>query len=60
MDQCDYCAYYVCSDDEDDGEYYCSVEIDQDDYYRIMAGDRKSSCPYFRDGDEYKVVRHQM
>ncbi len=60
MDQCDFCAYYVCDEDEDGSEYYCSVEMDEDDYYRLMTGGQRMSCPYFRDGDEYKVVRHQM
>ena len=30
------------------------------DFARLMYGPSKSSCPYYRDGDEYKVVRHQM
>lgn len=34
--------------------------MDEDDYYRLMTGGQRTSCPYFRDGDEYKVVRHQM
>lgn len=35
------------------------IDTDQDDVSRLMSGDRRSSCPFFRDGDEYKVVRHQ-
>ena len=55
--QCLSCAYY--SYDEDYGEYICDCEIDEDDYYRIMQGSHKS-CPYYRNGDEYAVVRKQM
>ncbi|MCR4589873.1 MAG: DUF6472 family protein [Lachnospiraceae bacterium] len=58
MDQCDTCAYM--SYDEEQEEYYCSVDMDEDDYYRMISGERKRSCPYYRDGDEYKIVRHQM
>ncbi len=58
MDQCDMCAYLTY--DEEDETYYCSVDMDQDDFSRLMSGDGRSSCPFFRDGDEYKVVRHQM
>ena len=58
MDQCDMCAYMAY--DEEDETYYCSVDMDQDDVSRLMSGDSRSSCPFFRDGDEYRVVRHQM
>lgn len=54
---CDYCANYVY--DEDDESYYCDVNLDEDEYYRFMNSDYKE-CPYFRNGDEYLVVRHQM
>ena len=54
---CEECAYYVY--DEDDDAYYCSVDMDEDDYGRIMAGSY-ASCPYYRNGDEYAIVRHQM
>ena len=32
---------------------------DEDDYVRIMS-DRYYQCPYYRNGDEYAVVRKQM
>ena len=57
MNQCELCAYYAY--DEEYEEYYCSVDMDEDDYGRLMNSER-STCPYFRDGDEYKVVRHQV
>ena len=55
---CRTCAYLIY--DEDYEEYVCDCQMDEDDYYRLMTGGQRTSCPYFRDGDEYKVVRHQM
>ncbi len=54
---CDTCANYVY--DEDWECYTCMVNMDEDDYYRLMSG-KRSECPYYQDNDEYKVVRHQM
>ncbi|MCI2049697.1 MAG: DUF6472 family protein [Lachnospiraceae bacterium] len=54
---CDQCAYYQY--DEDDGSYSCSAEMDEDEAYRFMTT-RSSACPFFRGGDEYSVVRHQL
>ncbi len=54
---CDSCAYYEY--DEDDEAYYCSVAMDEDDYYRFITGQQRS-CPFYRNDDEYAVVRHQM
>ena len=51
---CDTCAY--CGYDEDYGEYVCDIDMDEDDYIRF----RHSQCPYYRNGDEYLVVRSQM
>ncbi|MBQ6602139.1 MAG: hypothetical protein IKG08_07955 [Eubacterium sp.] len=57
MDQCETCAYYVY--DEDYEEYYCEADMDEDDYARLLSSRRKS-CPFYRNGDEYAVVRHQI
>jgi hypothetical protein len=54
---CDTCSNYVY--DEDWECYTCMVNMDEDDYYRVMTGGNKE-CPYYQDNDEYKVVRHQM
>ena len=54
---CDTCAYNVY-DDEDEC-YYCEVGMDEDDAVRLSQGQYKE-CPYYRNGDEYAVVRHQM
>ncbi len=53
---CDFCAYNEY--DEEDDCYYCSVNMDEDDFARFLQSGRE--CPYYRNGDEYKVVRHQM
>ena len=34
--QCDMCSNYVY--DEDEGYYYCDVNLDEDDMYRFMKG----------------------
>ena len=55
--RCDDCQYYVYDDDYQ--EYVCDMDMDEDDYARIMLQSSKE-CPYWRNGDEYAVVRHQM
>ncbi len=55
--RCDDCAYFEY--DEDDEEYYCSVNMDEDDYVHLVQS-HYQKCPYYRNGDEYRVVRHQM
>ena len=57
MASCDSCANYVY--DEDDECWYCDVNLDEDDLYRLL-GSRCKECPYYKYGDEYAVVRHQM
>ena len=57
MTSCDSCVYNVY--DEDDEEYYCEVDMDEDDAARLMQGHYKE-CPYYQLDDEYAVVRHQM
>jgi hypothetical protein len=45
--------------DEDYGEYVCDIDMDEDEYIRFLS-DRHTQCPYYRNGDEYLVVRSQM
>lgn len=54
---CDSCANLVYDDEYE--EYVCDVNMDEDDLVRFMT-DRRATCPYYRVGDEYLVVRHQM
>ena len=51
------CAYYVY--DEDYECYVCDIIMDEDEYMRFMS-DSHFSCPYYRNGDEYAVVRKQI
>lgn len=55
--ECEYCAYNAY--DEEMDEYYCTVNLDEDDIARFYSHKYKC-CPYFKNGDEYKVVKHQM
>ena len=54
---CSQCAYLIY--DEEYEEYVCDARMDEDDYSRLnQSGYRK--CPFYRNGDEYLVVRRQM
>lgn len=54
---CETCSNYEY--DEEYGEYICDVNMDEDDLIRFLS-DRREGCPYYQDGDEYRIVRHQM
>ena len=54
MNQCETCAYY--SYDEDWEEYVCEANLDEDEYVHVL---QYKECPYYRDGDEYKIARKQ-
>ena len=53
---CEDCSYYEW--DDEDETYYCSVNMDEDDYARLLGSGRKT-CPFYRHDDEYAIVRHQ-
>ena len=53
---CDTCVFYTYDEDED--YYYCSVNLDEDEMYNFIK-DTLKSCPYYRDDDDYKIVRKQ-
>ncbi len=54
---CDDCAYFSYDDDME--EWICDAAMDEDDYQRLMNSP-KAICPYYRGGDEYRIVRKQM
>lgn len=54
---CDTCAFYTY--DEEFEDYYCDMDMDEDDVARLMSSPN-GECPYYRNGDEYETVRHQM
>ena len=45
---CESCTYYIYD-----------KNMDEDEYIRLMT-DRYFQCPFYRNGDEYAVVRKQM
>lgn len=53
---CESCEFYDY--DEYFEDYYCKVDIDQDDRERYIAGNN-NFCPYYRFYDEYKSVQKQ-
>ena len=53
---CEHCLNYVY--DEELEEYVCGVNMDEDEYAKMLMGHEKR-CPYFRFGDEYSIVRKQ-
>ena len=54
---CDTCNYYEY--DENDDAYYCSVDMDEDDYGRLVSGHYRE-CPFYTSNNEYEIVKHQM
>lgn len=57
MSVCDTCAHLEY--DEETDCYECAVNLDEDEYYRLLTGDFRS-CPYYINDDEYAVVRKQI
>ena len=57
VSQCEKCQYYAY--DEDYEAYMCEMNMDEDEYARLVSGHRQS-CPYYKRGDEYFIVRKQM
>lgn len=53
---CDFCMFYEY--DEEYEESVCTMNLDEDEMMHFMTG-REKSCPYFRYGDEYTIVRKQ-
>lgn len=58
MDQsvCETCWHYDY--DEEADEYYCRMELDEDEFERVFVRS-KSRCPFYQKGDEYYLPRHQ-
>jgi len=53
---CDDCQYF--SYDEEMDDYICTLYLDEDEMVRFMSNSY-SSCPYYKQYDEYKLVRKQ-
>ena len=56
MDLCDTCWYFDY--DEEYDEYYCMMDLDEDEVYRFFSS-RQCRCPYYRQGDDYTLARRQ-
>ena len=56
MDQCETCWYFDY--DEEYDEYYCMMDLDEDELYRIYTS-KSGRCPFYRQGDDYTLARRQ-
>ena len=54
---CEYCVNYSYDDDYEC--YTCEVNLDEDEMVKFITGNFHQ-CPYFKMGDEYRIVRKQM
>ena len=54
---CETCANYIY--DEEFEEYYCQMNLDEDEYGRLMF-DSDYRCPYYKFENEYEVVWKQI
>ena len=45
---CEYCVNYTCE-----------INLDEDEMVKFITGNF-NQCPYFKMGDEYRIVRKQM
>ena len=54
--ECETCWHYDY--DEEYDEYYCNMDLDEDEVYRLCANP-KARCPYYRQGDDYTLARRQ-
>ena len=54
--KCESCQYYNYDELYDD--YVCDMDLDEDEMVRFLSG-HTDSCPYWRDGDEYRTARRQ-
>ena len=54
--ECETCWYYDY--DEEYDEYYCMMDLDEDEVYRLYTNPNPH-CPYYRQGDDYTLARRQ-
>ncbi len=57
MASCDTCGNLQY--DEDYEDYICLVNMDEDEYVRLLSSNYRE-CPYYQSDDEYKIVRKQI
>ncbi len=56
MNECESCWYYDY--DEELDEYYCMMDLDEDEFYRAFS-QPGGKCPFYRQGDDYTLARKQ-
>ena len=54
--ECETCWYYDY--DEEYDEYFCMMDLDEDEFARFFSSGR-NRCPYYRQGDDYTLARRQ-
>lgn len=54
---CDSCMNYYYDDEY--GDYLCAIQCFDEDEVASAMYDTHYSCPYYRPGDEYTIVRKQ-
>ena len=55
---CETCMYFGY--DEEFEEYFCEVNLDEDEMEKFLTDSFQGGCPYYRLEDEYRTVRKQM
>ncbi len=53
---CETCWHYDY--DEEFDEYYCMMDLDEDEHYRFFSSGQ-NRCPFYRQGDDYTLARRQ-
>ena len=53
---CESCEFFV---QDDYGDFYCSLNLDEDEMVNFISGYTKE-CKYYRFYDEYKSVQKQI
>ena len=56
INSCEYCINYAYNEEYDC--YECIIDKDEDELVHLSYSP-KSTCPYFRGGDDYTIVRKQ-
>ena len=54
---CEECVHFDYDDEIE--AYFCSMDLDEDEFYRIFASGNSARCPYYRQGDDYTLARRQ-
>ena len=44
--------------DEEFDEYFCMMDLDEDEIYRYLIS-KQTRCPFYRQGDDYTLARKQ-